>query len=225
MDMSEHGGSFKLLVIVRKPNIFNLLPLISKLRDLLLVHFDFWRSKSHSFHKVEIEISGQSSQNPEEGFFILVVWLGRNVKILKVSFSVEGNLSGFDFSVFLVDFVPHQHNRNILADSRQIFVPLGDTGVGDSAGDIKHENSSMGSDIITFSETTQFFLTCSVPKVKLDWSMIRVESDRAHLDTRSRSVFFLKLTCLVSLDKGWLSHSSISDQDDFELSDWLWFLC
>ena len=128
-------------------------------------------------------------------------------------------MSGFDFSVFLVDLVADQDDGDVVANACQVLVPLGDVFVGDSGGDIEHENGSIGANIIAFSEPTEFFLPSSIPKRKLDGAMIGVESDGADLNALSGDVFFLKLTSDVSFDKSSLTDTTVSDEYDFELSN------
>ena len=41
--------------------------------------------------------------------------------------------------------VAHKHNRDILADSGQILVPLGDVFIGDSGADVEHYDGTLSS--------------------------------------------------------------------------------
>ena len=67
---------------------------------------------------------------------------------------MESDLSGLNFSVLLINLVADQNDRDVIADSGQVFVPLGDVLIGDSGGDIEHEDSGVGSDVVSFSETS-----------------------------------------------------------------------
>jgi hypothetical protein len=223
--MSKHRVSFELIIIIGKRLIFDLFPFSSKLWNLLLIHFDFWGFKSQGFHKVEIEVTGEGSKNPEEWLFVLIVRFGWNIEVLKVSLSVEGNLSSFDFSVLLVNFITNQDDGDVVTDSSEILIPLGNVLVSNSSGDVEHENSSVGSNVISFSETTEFFLTGSIPKTELNGSVVSVEGDRANFNTLSSNVFFLEFTSLMSLNKGGLSNSTVSDENNFEFGYWFWSLC
>lgn len=144
---------------------------------MLLVHGDFGRLKGQGLNEVEIGVSDEGSENPEEWLFILIVRFGRNVEILQVSLSVEGDLSSFYFSVLLINFVSDEDDGNVVTDSSQILIPLGDILVGDSSGDVEHQDRGIGTDVVSFSEATQLFLSGSIPKTKLNGSMISVESD------------------------------------------------
>ena len=52
------------------------MPLFGQLVDLALIHGDFLRPECQGFDKVEIGVSGEGSQDPEEGLFVLVVGFG-----------------------------------------------------------------------------------------------------------------------------------------------------
>ena len=132
---------------------------------------------------------------------------------------MESDLSGLDFSVFLIDLVTDQNDGNVVADSGEILVPFGDIFVGDSGGDVEHENGGIGSNVVALSEPSEFFLSSGIPKRKLDGAVIGVESDGADFNTLSGNVFFFELTSDVSFDEGGFSDTTVSDQDDFELSD------
>ena len=59
---------------------------------------------------------------------------------------MEGNLLGLDLPVLDVDLVANEHNRNVFADSDQVFVPLGYVLVGDAGADIEHDDSAVAAD-------------------------------------------------------------------------------
>ena len=86
------------------------------------------------------------SEEPNEGFLELVIALGRDVVILQVLLSVEGDLLGLDLSVLDVDLVAHEYDRDVLADSHQVLVPLGHVLISDSAAHIKHDDSGVSTD-------------------------------------------------------------------------------
>ena len=51
-------------------------------------------------------------------------------------------------------------------------VPVGDVLVGDSGGDIKHDDAALSVDVVSISQATKFLLTCSVPYIKLNLSEV-----------------------------------------------------
>lgn len=90
---------------------------------------------------------------------------------------MESDLSSFDFSVLLINLVADQHDWDVIADSSQILIPLGHILVCDSCGDIKHKDGSLGSNVVTLSEAAQLFLAGSVPKTKLNGSVVGIEDN------------------------------------------------
>ena len=47
-------------------------------------------------------------------------------------------------------------------------MPVGNVLVRDPRGDVEHDNTTLAIDVVTISQATEFFLTCSVPDVELD---------------------------------------------------------
>ena len=84
------------------------------------------------FNENQVRVSNESSQEPDEGLLELVVALGRDVIVLEVLLSVESDLLGLDLSVLHINLVSDQNNWDVLTDSDEILVPLGDILVGDS---------------------------------------------------------------------------------------------
>lgn len=132
---------------------------------------------------------------------------------------MESDLSGLDFSVFLVNLVTDQDDWDVITDSGQVFVPFGHVFVGDSGGDIEHENSGIGSNVVAFSEASELLLSGGIPEWEFDGAVVGEESDGADFNTLSGDVFLFEFSCDVSLDEGGFSDTTVSDQDDLELSD------
>ena len=137
---------------------------------------------------------------------------------------MEGYLAGFDLPVLLINFVADQDNGDILADPCQILVPFRDVFVGDSGGDIKHEDGSMGSNVISFPQPTEFFLSCGIPDGQFDRSMVGMKDNGADFYSLGGNISLLELTSDVPLHEGSLAHSSITDENNLELCDILGFL-
>ena len=201
--------------------MLGLLPLISQLGDLASVHLDLLGLEGETLHKVEVHVTDEGPQNPEEGLFVLIVGLGGDVEVLKVALAVEGDLAGFDLAVLLVDLVANQHDGDVIADSGKVLVPLGNVLVGDTGGDIEHQNCRVGTDVITLTEATEFLLAGGVPEGETDGAVVGVEDDGTNLDALGGDVFLLELSGDVPLDEGGLADTAVADQDDLELSNWL----
>ncbi len=194
----------------------SLLFLLLELLDHLFVHLHFRHVQSEVFDQIQIGISNQLSEQVQERFLELVVGLGRNVVVLEISLSVEGDLVGFDFSVLDVSLVSDQANWGIGTDLGEVCVPLGDIPVGVSVGEIEHDDCADGIDVIAISELSVFFLSSCVPNIKDYWSVGGVEHDVSDDCSFGGNVGLLEVPGGVSLSKGGLSDSSVSYENEFE---------
>lgn len=76
----------------------------------------------------------------------MVVGFRGNVVVLDSVFPGENDLSGFDLSVFDVDFVSDENNGNSIADSGDILVPFGNVLISNSGANVEHNDGAVGSD-------------------------------------------------------------------------------
>jgi len=121
-----------------------------------LVEIEFWRLKGRSFDELKIVITRKLSGQPKEGLFKVVVGLRRNIIVLKVLFAVEGNLLRLDLSVLDFYLIPSQDNGNVLTNSSQITVPVGNVLVCDTGCDIEHDDCTLSLNVVSISKTTEF---------------------------------------------------------------------
>lgn len=84
---------------------------------LLLIEVNFNWGKHWGLDKAEIGVVCEATEKPDEGLFELVVTLGRDVIVLQVLLSVEGNLLGLNLAVFNIDLVTNQDNWDVLANT------------------------------------------------------------------------------------------------------------
>ena len=101
--------------------------------------------KNWGFNENQVGVSNESSQEPDEWLLKLIVRLGRDIVVLEVLLSVESDLLGLDLSVLHIDLVSDQDNWDVLTDSDEILVPLGDILVGDSSAHIEHDDTAVTS--------------------------------------------------------------------------------
>jgi hypothetical protein len=184
------------------------------------IHGDFGWLEGKGLDEVEIGVAGEGAEDPEEGLLILVVALGRDVEVLQVALSVEGDLSGLDFSVLLVDFVADEHDGDVVADAGQVLVPLGHVLVGDAGSDVEHEDGGIGTNVVSLTQAAQLLLASSVPEGELDGSVVGVEDDGADFHSLCGDVLLLELARDVALDEGRLAHTAVTDQHHLEFSHW-----
>jgi len=182
-------------------------------------HNDFGGVEGQGLSQVEIGVVHESSENPEEGLLILIVTLGRNIIILQVSLSVECDLTSFNLSILTVDLVANEHHGDVVTNSGQILVPFGDIFIGNTGSNIEHDDSGMGTDVISFSETSELLLTGGVPDVKLDGTVVGEKYNIGHFNTLGGDILLFELTSQMSLDEGGLSDTAISNEHELVLGD------
>ena len=163
---------------------------------------------------------GESSEEPDEWLFELIVGLGRDVVVLEVLLSVEGDLLGLDLSVLDINLVSDEHDWDVLAHSDKILVPLWNVLVGNSGADIEHDDTALSSNIVSISEPSEFLLTGGIPHVEQNLSLGSEEWHWVHLDSESSNVLLLELSGKMSLDESGFTDTSISDEDELEFSNW-----
>ena len=73
--------------------------------------------------------------------------------------------------------------------------------------------------LVSITETSELFLTGSIPHVEADGSMVGVENHRVNLNTESGDILLLELACQMSLDEGGLSDTTVSNENELELSN------
>jgi hypothetical protein len=73
---------------------------------------------------------------------------------LKIALTVECDLAGLDFSVLLVNLVSDKDDGDVVTDTGEILIPLRHILVGNSGGDIKHDDRGMGTNVVTLPESS-----------------------------------------------------------------------
>lgn len=63
---------------------------------------------------------------------------------LQILLAVKHNAFGFDFPVFDVNLVAAENDGNVFTDTDQVTMPVGHVLVGDSRGNVKHDDSTLG---------------------------------------------------------------------------------
>lgn len=63
-------------------------------------------------------------------------------------------------------------NQHLVERSHRLTVPVGDVLVGDTGGDIEHDDTGLTVDVVTITETTELLLTSSVPDIELDGTQV-----------------------------------------------------
>lgn len=118
-----------------------------------------------------------------------------------------------DLAFLDVHLVATQHDGDVFADTHKVAMPIRDILVCDAGSHIKHDDTALPLDIISITQSTEFLLTCRVPGIEADFTVVCVETDWVHFDTERGNVLFLKLARQVTLYKGRLSGTAVSNED------------
>lgn len=51
-------------------------------------------------------------------------------------------------------------------------MPVGNVLVGDSGCDVEHDDTALAVDVVSISETTELLLSCGIPDIELDPSVV-----------------------------------------------------
>lgn len=91
-------------------------------------------------------MTSQLAGQPEEGLLKVVVGLGGDVVVLEGLLAVEVNCLGLDLALLNIDLVTAENNWDVLADTDEITVPVGDVLVCDAGGKIEHDDTALSVD-------------------------------------------------------------------------------
>jgi hypothetical protein len=177
----------------------------------VVINLDFRRSKGGCSDELEVGVANQLTGKPQERLLKVVVGLGRDIIVLQVLLAVEGDSLGLDLTLLDIDLVTAKNNWDVFADTDKITMPVGNVLVCDTGGDIEHDDGTLTLDavvtnqeqfsimrttpamanpppeyvLVTITETSELFLTGSIPGVEHDGSKVGVEGQRMDLNTKS----------------------------------------
>lgn len=192
------------ILLIRQRHGCSLLHLLLISIHKLSINLHLRRCKGRSCNKLKSRVSNKLSSEPQKGLLKVVVGFGRNVVVLQVLLAVECNALGLDLALLDINLVSAKNNGNVLAHSDKITVPVGHTLVCDTRGNIKHNDSALAVDVVSVSQSSKLLLSCSVPHLKLNLTIVGVESQGVHFNSLSGIVSLFKLSSQVALDEGGL---------------------
>lgn len=67
-----------------------------------------------------------------------------------------------------INLVTTQYNWDVLANTLEVTVPVGDVLVRDTGGDVEHDDATLALDVIPIPEATELLLPSSIPYVEAD---------------------------------------------------------
>jgi hypothetical protein len=91
---------------------------------------------------------------------------------LEVLLAVEGDGLGLDLALLDIDLVTAQNDRDVLAHSDQVTVPVGNVLVGDAGCHVEHDDTALSVDVVSIAETSELLLASSVPDIELNLTQV-----------------------------------------------------
>ena len=174
------------------------------------IDMDLWGSHGHLLNKGEDCITRELSRQVEEGLFIVVVTLGRDLIVLEVLLPVKGDLLGLHLAVLDIDFVATEDDGDVLAHSGEVSMPSGHVLVGQAGGDVKHDDSTLPVDVVAITEATELLLTSCVPAIESDLAPVCGEVKGTNLHADRGLVFLLEFSSDVALNEGRLASTTVT---------------
>jgi hypothetical protein len=117
-------------------------------------------------------VANELPREPQERLLEVVVGLGGDVVVLEILLAVEGDGLGLDLALLDIDLVAGKDNGDVLADTDQVTVPVGDVLVGDARGDVEHDDAALAVDVVAVAKTTELLLSSGVPDIELDLTKV-----------------------------------------------------
>jgi len=204
------------ILFVRKRHLCRNRHLLLVLFENGLVDLDFRRRKGRSSNEFQGLVADELPGEPQEWLLEVVVRLGLDIVVLEILLSVEGNSFRLDLAFLHIDLVAAEHDRNVLADADKITMPVRHVLVCDARRHIEHDDAALAINVVAITETTELLLSSSVPHVELDSAQVGGEPERVDLNTQSRDVFLLELSSDVTLHKGGLASTTVTDKHELE---------
>ena len=141
----------------------------------------------------------------------VVVSSSTEVIVLQVTLAVEGDVSCLYLPILNVDLVTTEDDGDVLTDTDDVSVPVGDILVSDSRSHVEHDDSALTLNIVAITKTTKLLLSSGIPYIEDEVTTVGAELEGMYFHSQSRDVLLLELTCKVSLDKSSLADSSVTD--------------
>eukprot|EP00628_Pelagophyceae_sp_CCMP2097_P041750 CAMPEP_0184243558 /NCGR_PEP_ID=MMETSP0977-20130417/337_1 /TAXON_ID=483370 /ORGANISM="non described non described, Strain CCMP2097" /LENGTH=259 /DNA_ID=CAMNT_0026548827 /DNA_START=101 /DNA_END=877 /DNA_ORIENTATION=- len=186
-------------------------------RRVVGVDVELGRRQRGRLDEVQVVVAAELARQPKKRLLEVVVRLGRNVVVLQVLLAVERNLLRLDLAVLDLHLVARQHDRDVLADARQVAVPVWYILVRDSAGDVEHDDGALALDVVAVAQAAEALLARRVPDIEFDRSAVGVEDQRVDLDAERSDVLLLELARQVALDERRLPDAAVADEDQLKL--------
>ena len=139
-------NSLEVVVFVGQGRCLGRFELLRVLVHEGLVDLDFGRRERGRGDKVERAVSDELPREPEEGLLEVEVGFRRDLKVLEVLLSVEGDGARLDLALLDVDLVSAEDDGDVLAHTAEVTVPRGDVLVCETRRHVEHDYSTLTMD-------------------------------------------------------------------------------
>jgi len=160
------------IILIWKRHLGSIVHLLLVLGEQLSVNSCGRWGKGGGGNKFKSGVSDQLAGQPEEGLLEVVVGLGGDIVVLEVLLSVEGDCLCLDLSLLDINLVAGEDDGDVLADTDQVTVPVGNVLVGNSGGNVEHDDTTLAVDIVSITQTTELLLSCSIPDIELNVAQV-----------------------------------------------------
>jgi len=208
-------GHSQVLIVVTNRGILRLMQLRFMLSNKSCVDLDFGRLRELT-HKLQIGLIGQAASEPEERLLKIVIAPSAQIIILKVPLAVELDLLRFHLAVLHVNLVSNQDDRDVLANTDDVSVPIGNILVRDPGSHVKHDDGALPLNVVAIPKTTELLLTSRVPDIEGEWPTIGGKLQRVNLNAERWNVLLLEFACQVPLHQSSLTNTTITHKSEFK---------
>jgi len=211
----------EIFIVLREWDGLSPLQLSLILLHQMLVNGDLSRGQSGSSDKLQGGVSNKFPCQPQEGLLEVVVRLGRDFEVLQVLLAVEGDSTSLHFALLDIDFVSTKDDGDVLANTFEVTMPVGNIFVGDAGSDVEHDDTALALNVVPIPKTAKLLLSSSVPYVEADRAKVGGELQRVDFDPESGDVFLFEFARQMALYEGSLSSATISNENELECGDCL----
>lgn len=120
---------------------------------------------------------------------------------------MESDGLGLDLALLHIDLVSGEDNWDVLADTDKITVPVGHVLVGDTRGDIEHDDTALAVDVVSIAKTSKLLLAGGVPNIELNLAQVL---SCCQLLPSSNLPSYLGIVLTVEKPRGWTSTPSVA---------------
>jgi len=164
--------NLQVVILFGKGNSLSLCQFPRILLHQLTIDLDLSWGEGRRSDEFESRVANEFPREPQEGLLKIVVGLGGDLEVLEVLLAMECHRASLHFSLLYINFVPAQHNGDVLAHTLEVTMPIGNVLVCDPRGDVKHDDTALALDVVAIAQATKFLLSGGIPDVEADGAKV-----------------------------------------------------